>query len=90
MKLSEEDLKKEWSLFKDEKMWHCPECDAMLSFSEYPECNGQDPMLPVEEHSPHSLIKAEKPITFETFCEIMNRWFEPAPEPKRDKKDEED
>lgn len=82
MGLSEEELKREWAYFEDGIMWHCPQCDTILSVVEYPKCDGQDPMLPVEEYKPHVAVKATEPITFNQFCEIMNRWFELTPEPK--------
>lgn len=82
MKLSEEELKEEWKNLGEQKVWYCEQCDAILSMETFPECSGKDPYLPVEEHTPHATIKAEKEMTFEQFCQVMNRWFEPAKKPK--------
>ncbi len=77
MKLSQEELKKEWAQFRGNETWYCPECDAMLSVIDFPECDGKDPSLPIEDQAPHAPIKASTPMTFADFCVIMDRWFEP-------------
>lgn len=74
MKLTDEDLKFEWECWGNSKPWYCPRCNTLLASDAYSSCDGTDPELPEEAWNPHKKILASKPVTFEEFCEIQQKW----------------